>query len=82
MSLSFRPLKYKRHTPTSTQHHPKQDIYFHEQPPGPPLGQTMSPPQWQVEESNPGFLPNNFSQLNLDPQQPEANGGQQRSKVS
>lgn len=84
MSMSYRPLKFRRHAPTSTQHHPKEDMNFHQQPPGlpgPALGQTMSPPPWQMGESNPDFLPNNFNQLNLDPQQPEADGGQQRSKV-
>ncbi|XP_069437350.1 interferon-induced GTP-binding protein Mx2 isoform X1 [Ovis canadensis] len=81
--MSYRPLKFRRHAPTSTQHHPKEDMNFHQQPPGlpgPALGQTMSPPPWQMGESNPDFLPNNFNQLNLDPQQPEADGGQQRSK--
>ena len=84
MSLSYRPLKSRRHILTSTQPHPKEDMNFYQQPPAPPASapeQTMSPLHWQVGESHPNFLPNNFQQLNLDPQQPEANGGQQRAKV-
>ncbi|XP_057552432.1 interferon-induced GTP-binding protein Mx2 [Hippopotamus amphibius kiboko] len=87
MSKPYKPLRHRRHNLTSSQHYPQEEKeemnFFQQQPPVPPgaaPGQPTCPPHRQVGGKDPVLLPEDFNLLNLNPQQPEGNRGQQTSK--